>query len=101
MWQEAAEAAQRHRDESIAKVKPPLSDLPHQLPLDVTGIPMICLTETENAITTLPVEHLYTKIVTERKYSCVEVINAFLRRAALAQKLVSVMMVSWVPKLSS
>ncbi|KAI9716192.1 MAG: hypothetical protein M1828_000418 [Chrysothrix sp. TS-e1954] len=88
-WRHAAAAAQKHRDDSIARIQPPLPDLPDDLPLDVTHIPKELLSATENDITTLSVEDLFTATVTQRKYTSVQVIGAYLRRAALAQKLVN------------
>lgn len=86
-WQEVAKEAQLHRDASIAKVNPPVPDVPAELPLDVTSLPRKLLTEREVEITETPAESLLASLATG-KLKSVEVTNAFLRRAGLAQKLV-------------
>lgn len=64
-----------------------MPDRPKQIPLNVTGIPKTLLSEKEIEIT----EKLPEKLVEELangSLTAVEVTNAFLRRAGLAQKLV-------------
>jgi len=86
-WQDIAKQAQKHRDETIAAVQPPVPDVASDLPLNVSGIPKELLSEREIDITeTAPedlVEHMSTGTITSA-----EVTTAFLRRAGLAQKLV-------------
>ena len=86
-WPEIAQQCQEHRDKSIAKIQPSLPDVPSELPLNVTRIPQSLLSRRENDITVSSPEELVTSLATGQ-LSCIEVTNAFLRRAALAQKLV-------------
>ncbi|KAL8714578.1 MAG: hypothetical protein Q9220_001526 [cf. Caloplaca sp. 1 TL-2023] len=85
-WQEVAKTAQHLRDESLSRVKPSVPDVPHHLPKDVTAIPRELLTPDEIAITQSLPEDLVLKLASGKLTSTV-VVNAFLRRAALAQKL--------------
>ncbi|KAI9831132.1 MAG: hypothetical protein M1819_005220 [Sarea resinae] len=87
-WQEIALTVQKRRDESIAHVKPPVPDVPADLPRNVTGIPKKLLTEREVEITETAPEQLITSLAAG-KLTATEVTNAFLRRAGLAQKLVN------------
>ncbi|KAI9754384.1 MAG: hypothetical protein M4579_004722 [Chaenotheca gracillima] len=91
-WQDIAEAACKHRDDTIAQITPPVPELPPaaELPLDVTGLPRQLLTAQEDAITKAGVEDLVFAMA-EGRLSATEVTGAFLRRAGLAQKLV------WAP----
>jgi len=77
------------RDKSLAAIKPPLdfSRLPKPLPKNVIPLAKDLLTEEEIAITGLDVPELLAAIRT-KKYTCLAVTKAFLRRAALAQELV-------------
>jgi len=86
--QDVAAEAQRLRDSSIADVKPPIPDVPADLPLNVTTIPKQLLSETEITITESAPEDLISSLASG-KLSAVDVTNAFLRRASLAQKLAS------------
>jgi hypothetical protein len=90
-WQEVAKIAQEVRDRSIALVQPPVPSVPAELPLNVTRIPQQFLTLAEIEITQTPAETLVEKLASA-KLTSVEVTNAFLRRAGLAQKLV------WIEK---
>lgn len=91
-WQEVAREAQQHRDSTIASIRPVLPPLCPSLPKDVTGIPRQVLLDREAEITSLPLDDLLHRLggrgLAER-LSAVEVVNAFLRRAAIAQRLVS------------
>ncbi|KAK9433381.1 amidase signature domain-containing protein [Lipomyces doorenjongii] len=76
------------RDESCAKVDPPLPELPDPLPLNVTGIPALLLTKEECEITeTEPIE-LVEKMA-KGELTAVTVVKSYLRRAALAQKVLN------------
>lgn len=75
------------RDASISRIEPPLPELPDPLPKNVTGIAKQVLTEEEMKITSLDSPELL-KAIREKVYTCEAVTRAFLRRAALAQKLV-------------
>lgn len=50
-WQQTARLAQLHREASLAKVDPPLPDVPVELPLNVTAIPQQLLSRDELRIT--------------------------------------------------
>ncbi|KAM3087722.1 hypothetical protein ACMFMG_001798 [Clarireedia jacksonii] len=83
-WQEVAKDRQRHRDETIAAVKPNIPEIA-EIPLNTLPLARQILTEQEIYITeSLPEELLAT--LTKGDLTAVEVANAFLRRAALAQK---------------
>ncbi|KAL8697489.1 MAG: hypothetical protein Q9201_007104 [Fulgogasparrea decipioides] len=85
-WEDIAKTAQDLRDASIALVDPPIPEVPSELPRDVTGIPKILLTTDEVLITQTPPEELVTALASG-KLTSIAVVNAFLRRAGLAQKL--------------
>ena len=88
-WQEIARAAREHRDKSIAEVTPPLPDIPSEdLPLNVTSIPWKHLSSFEIELTETSPEKL-VKSLASGALTSTEVTNAFLRRAGIAQKLVS------------
>jgi amidase len=89
-WQDIAREAQDHRDASI---KPFLGitgrcvSIPEKLPKNSMSVPSNTLSPRDNEITELLPEQL-TKLLASGKFSSTEVTTAFLRRAALAQKLV-------------
>ena len=86
-WQDIAAEAQANRDKTIASIEPPVPEVNDtELPQNVTGIPRQLLTESEIRITETPVEHLLPQLASG-KLSSVDVTNAFLRRAGLAQRL--------------
>lgn len=87
-WQEVAKHAQKVRDQSIDQIRPPVPDVPIDLPLNVTQLPRELLSKDEIDITESLPEDLLASLATS-KLTSVEVTNAFLRRAGLAQKLVS------------
>lgn len=74
------------RDTSIL-VEPPLPPLPDPLPKNVAEIANKLLTPEEIKITSYDVPELL-QAIRSKEYSCETVTRAFLRRAALAQKLV-------------
>jgi amidase len=86
-WQDIAIVTREHRDASIAKVQPPLPAINFEIPQNITSIPRQILTERECEITELSVEDLSLQI-RSGKLSALETVQAFLRRAALAQSLV-------------
>jgi amidase len=88
-WQETAKQMQDHREATLGAIEPKLSNVPTELPLNVTRIPDQVLSLREIEITTSAPELLLDDLATGKLRS-VEVTNAFLRRAALAQKLVGV-----------
>jgi amidase len=79
--------ARELRDTSVARVEPPLASLPDPLPKNVMGIAKQVLTPEELNITSYDVPELL-QALRQKVYSCETVTRAFLRRAALAQKLV-------------
>ena len=87
-WQEVAREAQEHRDHTLSVAGADFTTLPNDLPQNVTQIPSQLLTAEEIKITEQAPEELLSQLGSGR-LSAVTVTNAFLRRAALAQKLVS------------
>lgn len=88
-WQEIAQAAQEQRDKSIAEVKPSLPDIQSEdLPLNVTATPWKHLSSFEIEVTETSPEKLVRSLASGELTST-EVTNAFLRRAGIAQKLVT------------
>lgn len=77
------------RDSSLSRIEPQLENIPEQPPKNVTKIANDVLTAKELEITALDAPELLQSI-REKTYSCEEVTRAFLRRAALAQKLVNI-----------
>ncbi|KAI0545306.1 amidase [Xylaria curta] len=85
-WQEVAADRQRHRDATIASLNPPLPDLPADIPLDTTRVAESILTAEEIEITSSNIEDLIPKLASGH-WSAKAVIEAFMRRAGLAQQL--------------
>ncbi|KAJ5569704.1 amidase signature domain-containing protein [Penicillium hispanicum] len=85
-WQEIAHEVQAIRDESITKIEPPLPPLSESLPSRVIDLPRSYLTQSELAITESSAEALVNSLAVG-KLTSTAVTKAFLRRAALAQKL--------------
>ena len=79
--------AREFRDASISRVQPPLSPLPSPLPKNVTHIANDVLSSEELKITSYDAVELI-QAIQENIFTCEAVTRAFLRRAALAQKLV-------------
>ena len=86
-WQETAKIAQDLRDKSIAEV-PAIPDVPAELPLNVTSLPRSLLSQQDCDLTKKSTEELLAALATGTVSSST-VTLAFLRRAGLAQKLVS------------
>ncbi|KAI9702417.1 MAG: hypothetical protein M1836_000896 [Candelina mexicana] len=87
-WQEIAHNMQKHRDETIAEVQPSIPDVPRELPRNVTLIPAELLSTREIELTETSPEKLVAALA-EGDLASIELTNAFLRRAGLAQKLVN------------
>lgn len=88
-WRDVAADRQRHRDATIAELRPPLPVLlANDIPLNTTSIPDGILTDEERAITGANVEDLLVKLAAG-EWSSTAVVQAFMRRAGLAQKLVN------------
>ena len=86
-WKSIAQRAQDHRDETPTAVQPPVLDITN-LPQDSTSVPKMILTTDELSITESDPEKLIARMASG-ELSSVQVTNAFLRRAAIAQKLVN------------
>lgn len=87
-WKPLVAKAVKVRDDSLARIDPPLPQLPKKLPLDVSGIPSQVLTPQEVEITEGHDATSLAAAIASKKYSAETVARAFLRRAALAQMLV-------------
>jgi amidase len=85
-WQEVAADRQAYRAATLAAIKPALPDLA-SIPLSTIPLAKEFLTAAEIKITETTVEELVPQLAVG-KLSAVEVANAFLRRAGLAQKAV-------------
>ncbi|KAJ5090880.1 hypothetical protein N7532_009564 [Penicillium argentinense] len=85
-WQETARQVQAVRDRSIESVDPYVAAFPEKLKGRVIDVPRKYLTSAEQAITESPAEALVASLAAG-KLTAVAVTNAFLRRAAIAQKL--------------
>lgn len=86
MWKQIAQEAQALRDETLAKVGVNI-EIPAQLSRNVTDIPDKVLSSTSARITSLAPQEIIT-LVSDRKISAQQVVQAFLERAAIAQNLV-------------
>ncbi|KAJ8128743.1 hypothetical protein O1611_g4890 [Lasiodiplodia mahajangana] len=86
-WQEVAADRRRHRDATIESLNPSLPKLQaSDIPLDTTGVPRSILTAEELDITEKNVEDLIS-LLASGKWSAKKVVQAFMRRAGLAQQL--------------
>ncbi|KAI1748439.1 amidase signature domain-containing protein [Xylaria castorea] len=85
-WQDVAADRQRHRDATLASLNPPLPTLSADIPLDTTSVPGSILTAEELDITGKNVEDLIPMLASGQ-WSAKTVIQAFMRRAGLAQQL--------------
>lgn len=79
--------ARKVRDDSLAAITPPLTNIPEALPKNVTKIADDVLTEEELKITNYDAPELID-LIKRKELTSEAVTRAFLRRAALAQKLV-------------
>ncbi|KAJ5635176.1 amidase [Penicillium longicatenatum] len=85
-WETKAAIPRAIRDASLAKVTPPLTELPESLPQSSRGLPKQLLTPREFDLTeNYTVTELLAKLHS-RELSSEELTRAFLRRAAIAQK---------------
>lgn len=85
-WDEVAKDRQRHRDETIAAIEPPLPSI-ESIPQYTIPVAKEVLTAREIELTETTVEDLVGKLSTG-EWTSLEVTKAFLRRAGLAGKLV-------------
>ena len=86
-WQEVARQAQKRRDDTIEAVKPSIPPLPSNLSHNVINVPREILPLEEIQITETPILQLLETLATG-KLTALATVNAFLRRAVVAQKLV-------------
>ena len=86
-WQSIAQEAQQHRDDKLAQIQPPVPEVPSDLPANVIPLPEKLLSKREIELTSKPITQLLASL-SSGEVSSVEVVNAFLRRAGLAQKFV-------------
>ncbi len=92
-WQDIAHQVQIHRARTLSQIQPPIPDVPSPLPRNVSTLPQTLLTPREAEITAQFAEDLVASLAAGR-LSSVEVTNAFLRRAGLAQNLVTSLPIS-------
>ncbi|EFW22322.1 hypothetical protein D8B26_000976 [Coccidioides posadasii str. Silveira] len=88
-WQQKAQSIRDYRDGTLAKVEPPLKDIPDPLPLNSQGLPRQYLTEREFELTQNYDAIALLEMLRTKKVTSEELTRAFLRRAALAQKAVN------------
>ena len=86
-WQDIARNVREYRDASIARIEPPIPEVPNQIPQNVTHLPKELLSKEEFAIVSWSSDFLLSQLAKGR-ISSVEVTKAYLRSAGLAQKLV-------------
>jgi hypothetical protein len=86
-WQEVAADRQKHRDATLAAIEPAIPEIPSP-PVNTFLIAKDILTAEEIQVTERKVEEL-APLLAKGELSAITVVKAFLRRAALAQKLVS------------
>ncbi|KAJ6257444.1 Acetamidase [Drechslerella dactyloides] len=89
IWQKIAIERQQYRDASISRISPRIPDIKSaNLPLNVLNKARSMLTRQEVKITEMSSTELLG-LLASGKLTAVEVTNAFLRRAGVAQKLVN------------
>jgi len=86
-WQDVAQEAREYRDASIARLQPPLPELPKELPKNIFATLCEALDPEETRITEALPEDLLARLASGN-LTATAVTTAFLRRAGLAQKLV-------------
>lgn len=89
-WQEVAADRQGHRDATIAAIEPPVPDI-KDVPQCTIALAKEYLTAEEIKLTETPVEQL-VPLLAKGELSSTALVKAFLRRAALAQKAVSLLL---------
>ena len=86
-WQGIARHVREYRDASIARIEPPIPEVPNQLPQNVTYLPKELLSKDEFTVVAWSSDFLLSQLA-KGKISSVEVTKAYLRSAGLAQTLV-------------
>jgi amidase len=87
-WQDIVKQVQEYRDASLNKVQPPIPPLDGYRPKNSMDLPAKILQQAETHITEMPPEHLVSKLA-HGELTATAVTSAFLRRAVLAQNIVS------------
>ncbi|KAG9235564.1 glutamyl-tRNA amidotransferase subunit A [Amylocarpus encephaloides] len=85
-WQEIAQKVRDHRDITVEKIEPAIPTQFDYLPSRVIDVPRQHLSAAEVEITESPIDSLLSSLAIG-KLTSLEVTKAFLRRAAIAQKL--------------
>ncbi|KAF2128547.1 amidase [Dothidotthia symphoricarpi CBS 119687] len=85
-WEEIAREAQDHRDSTIALLSPRVPKIPANPPKNVTSIPEQALNKQIVTITSLLPGELLSSLASGQ-LTAVQVTNAYLQRAAVAQQL--------------
>ena len=88
-WQDVAKEAKVYRDKSIANIEPSVPNIPGNVPKNIFDTIRSYLSADEVEITELLPQDLLERLA-KRQVTAVAVTNAFLRRAALASKMVGV-----------
>jgi len=86
-WEDVAREAKAHRDATIIEAVGDI-EVPEAYGTNVVELPAAALDEASLRITALEVQELVDSAATGH-YSAVEIVTAFMKRAAVAQKLVS------------
>lgn len=86
-WESVAQNVQEYRDVTLDHVEPPIPEVPSPLPQNSIDLARTLLSDREIDITETSTKDLISSLASV-KFSSIEVTNAFLRRAGLAQKLV-------------
>lgn len=87
-WEHKAQAVRDYRDATLAKVEPALADITGPLPLNSLDLPKQFLTPREYELTQNYDAIALLEMLRSKKLTSEELTRAFLRRAALAQKVV-------------
>lgn len=88
-WKVIVKEAQLYRETSLATFSTSLPTLPTKLPSNVTSIPVEVLTPQELEVTSHGPEEIVA-LIAGGNYTSELVTRAYLRRATLAQRLVSI-----------
>jgi amidase len=85
-WQDIAQEAQDHRDDSIDQLSPSVPQVPTSLDKNVINVPEQLLDQRVLFITSMASEELLAALA-DGRISALDVTSAFLQRAALSQRL--------------
>lgn len=87
-WQDIVKEVQEYRDASLRKYLPPIMHFDGSFPKNSMDLPAKILQQADTHITEMPPEHLVSKLASG-ELTATAVTTEFLRRATLAQHLVS------------